>query len=266
MDRHESQLIRTLFDEQIRRRVENDEDTEVTATPHFVQRAALDDVGWSEISWTDLDTNNARRIIAERVEYFKDIGRKFAWRVFNDDHPKNLGTLLEDAGLTLAGSAELMIARVSEVDRRAELPQGTSLVNVNDVTGIDHFINVHEVVFGHDHSQLRTSLLRQLGSVPPRNELVIAMAEGLPVSSARVEFLASCDFASLWGGSTLFEWRGRGLYRAMVAYRASAAERRGYTYLSVTASSQSRGILEYLNFSPCGTVSTYDWKPATTSR
>jgi hypothetical protein len=39
------------------------------------------------------------------------------------------------------------------------------------------------------------------------------------------------EFATLWGGGTLPAWRSRGIYRAIVAYRANLALRRGFRYL-----------------------------------
>ena len=46
----------------------------------------------------------------------------------------------------------------------------------------------------------------------------------------------------LWGGGTLPAWRGRGIYRALVAYRAGLAASRGYRYLTVDASADSEPI------------------------
>ena len=58
----------------------------------------------------------------------------------------------------------------------------------------------------------------------------------------------SADFAGLFGGATLPEYRGRGLYRATVAARARLARERGYRYLYVDALPTSRPILERLGF------------------
>ena len=80
--------------------------------------------------------------------------------------------------------------------------------------------------------------------------IVVAMAGDEPVSSARVSFGAAADFAGLWGGGTLPQWRGRGIYRALVGYRARLAVARGYLYLQVDASPENRPILERLGF-PC---------------
>jgi len=57
--------------------------------------------------------------------------------------------------------------------------------------------------------------------------MVVAMAGDQPVCSARIEFLPGSSFASLWGGGTLASWRGQGIYRALIAYRARLAAARG---------------------------------------
>jgi GNAT superfamily N-acetyltransferase len=68
-------------------------------------------------------------------------------------------------------------------------------------------------------------------------------------------------FAGLWGGGTVEAHRGRGIYRALVAQRARAAVDRGYRYLQVDASSQSRPILERLGFHPLSTTTPYVYVP-----
>jgi hypothetical protein len=179
--------------------------------------------------------------------------------------PKDLCSRLERAGFRHDYTSELMIAKVADVLTDVDLPPGVSLFTENGPVGIDRLIEVHERVFGTDHSQLRRSLLAQFSSSPWLSELVVAMAEGGPVASSRVEFLPARDFASLWGGSTLLEWRGSGLFRAMVAHRAREAAKRGYQYLYVTASSESRPILERISFESLGPILTYAWQPVTPS-
>ena len=56
------------------------------------------------------------------------------------------------------------------------------------------------------------------------------------------------EFASLWGGGTVPAWRGRGVFRALVAHRAALAAARGCRYLQVDASDDSRPILQRLGF------------------
>ena len=70
------------------------------------------------------------------------------------------------------------------------------------------------------------ALLRRL-SRDDGMELWVAEADDQVVSAGRLEPVAGTDFAGIWGGSTLKEWRGRGIYRAMTAARARSALRIG---------------------------------------
>ena len=87
--------------------------------------------------------------------------------------------------------------------------------------------------------------------------MTVAMAGDLPVSGARMELHPGTDFASLWGGGTVAAWRGRGIYRALIAHRARIAAASGYRFLQVDASSQSRPILSRLGFAALSTTTPY---------
>lgn len=122
-------------------------------------------------------------------------------------------------------------------------------------------VRVHREVFGPDHSWLREELEARLGhqGSAPAGAAVVAMAGDRPVCSARVDFHHGTDFASLWGGGTLPEWRGRGSYRVLVAYRARLAARHNFRYLQVDASADSQPILERLGFVQLTTTTPYVW-------
>lgn len=90
---------------------------------------------------------------------------------------------------------------------------------------------------------------------------VVALHGAEPVGAARLELHAGTDFASLWGGGTVPGWRGRGVYRALVAFRARIAAARGFTYVQVDATAYSRPILERLGFAALGTTTPYVLKP-----
>ena len=77
---------------------------------------------------------------------------------------------------------------------------------------------------------------------------MVAIVDGQPVSGGRVDFEDGVEFAGLFGGITLPEYRGRGLYRATVAKRAELARERGYRWLYSDALPTSRPILERLGF------------------
>jgi GNAT superfamily N-acetyltransferase len=253
-------LILRLFDEQVRQGVADDTVNHFERTTRAVRHSAIGDLGWSEISWSHLDEHNADSEIKRQIEYFAAAEQDFVWKVYDSDLPQDLSSRLVAAGFREAGTSQLMIARVADVYQSVDLPPGVELVRANDPDGIDQLIDIHDQVFTREHPQLRRSLRAQMQRSPSRSEIVVVTAGGIPVASSRAELLPDHDFVGLWGGGTLPEWRGKGLYRAMVAHRAQVAMGRGYTYLYVTASPQSRPILESLNFQSFGSVTTYEWK------
>jgi ribosomal protein S18 acetylase RimI-like enzyme len=133
------------------------------------------------------------------------------------------------------------------------------LAAVTGQHGTDALVQVHDQVFGGDHSAAGETLLAALARQPPAAAAVVAMAGQAPVSAGRVEFHAGTDFASLWGGGTLPAWRGRGVFRSLVAFRAALASARGFRYLQVDASADSRPILRRLGFAELATTTPYTY-------
>ncbi len=155
-----------------------------------------------------------------------------------------------------------MVAEVGDVPADIRLPAGVTVRPVTTEADVGLLIGVHERVFGGDHSRLRQSMLTQLREAPDRTAMVLAMAGGEAVCSARAELPGGTEFASLWGGGTLPAWRGRGIYRALVAYRAGLAARLGYRYLTVDASADSEPILRRLGFRCLARTTPHRWAPA----
>ena len=86
---------------------------------------------------------------------------------------------------------------------------------------------------------------------------MVAFAGDVPISAGRVELPAGTDFASLWGGGTLPDWRRRGVFRSLVAHRAAIASAAGFRYLQVDAMPDSRPILKRLGFVELATTTPF---------
>jgi GNAT superfamily N-acetyltransferase len=226
-----------------------------------VVRHVADAHGWNGVLWSDLDEGDADAAIAEQVAYFTALGRDFEWKLYGHDLPRDLGQRLSDAGFTSEPQETLMIGEVSALTLDAQLPDGVRLLPATDRAGVDLVADVHEKAFGTDSSRLRARLLDQLAAEPDAVVAVVALAGDEPVSAARMELVPGTRFAGLWGGGTVEAWRGRGIYRALIAHRARIAADRGYRYLQVDASDQSRPILERLGFSPLTTTTPYVYEP-----
>ncbi|MFD0313098.1 GNAT family N-acetyltransferase [Streptomyces flavalbus] len=217
--------------------------------------------GWNGVLWSGLDPHSADAdvdaVIAEQVARYTALGHGFEWKLYGHDRPAGLARRLRAAGFTPEPAETLLVAETGDVPLDAEPPAGVRVVAVADAAGVDLVTRVHERAFGTDGAALRQQMLDRLAADPEGLLAVVALAGDEPVSAARMELVPGTPFAGLWGGGTVEGWRGRGLYRALVAHRARIAADRGYRYLQVDASDQSRPVLERLGFVPLTTTTPY---------
>jgi len=226
-----------------------------------VVRQISDEHGWNGVVWSDLDETSADKAIAEQVAYYTGLSREFEWKLYGHDLPFDLGERLRAAGFTPEPEETLMIAEVADLTLDADEPEGIRFLPVTDRAGVDLVADVHEKAFGTDGSRMRRQLLARLEDDPESIVAVVALAGDTPVSAARMELVPGTRFAGLWGGGTVEGWRGRGIYRALVAHRARAAVERGYRYLQVDALATSRPILERLGFEPLTITQPHVYQP-----
>ncbi|AXE23114.1 GNAT family N-acetyltransferase [Streptomyces globosus] len=218
--------------------------------------------GWNGVLWSDLDEHTADEAIAAQVAYFAGRGCGFEWKLYRHDRPAGLEGRLRAAGFTPEPAETVLVGRTEELAALpVEPPDGITLHAVADASGAGLLERVHTEAFGRRRPGLRELVGERLRGAPETIAAVVAMAGGVPVSAARMEMPPGSPFAGLWGGGTVPAWRGRGVYRLLVAHRARIAAARGIPYLHVDASAQSRPILERLGFHVLGTTVPYVWEP-----
>ncbi|MFJ4366382.1 GNAT family N-acetyltransferase [Streptomyces chartreusis] len=253
--------VLALFDRDMREGAQPDgPDARVERVGRIVRQVSSEH-GWNGVVWSDLDAAGADAAIAEQIAHFSGLGREFEWKLYGHDLPVDLGQRLRAAGFVGRPEETLMIGEVADLNLDAEPPEGVRILPVTDSAGVDLVAQVHERAFGTDGSRLRHQLLARLTADADTVVAVVALAGDTPVSAARMELVPGTRFAGLWGGGTVEGWRGRGIYRALVAHRARAAVDRGYRYLQVDAMSSSRPILERLGFEPLTTTTPYVYTP-----
>ncbi len=240
-------LLRT-FDEQVRRRPRPEPEGRAERDAHVVRVVAADAHGWNGVVWSDLDPRSADAAIAEQVRRFAQTGHPWEWKHYSYDEPADLPARLLAAGFTPEEPEALLVAEIAQLDLSAPAPAGIELRGATDAAAIDAVVGVHDEVFGEDHSSLRTLLRAALAHSPVPVTGVLALAGGVAVAAGRVEFAEGTQFASLWGGGTLPQWRRRGIFAALVAFRAGLAAARGYRYLQIDALPTSAPILRRLGF------------------
>jgi GNAT superfamily N-acetyltransferase len=201
-------------------------------------------------------------LIARQVRVFTERGERFEWKLHGHDRPPDLPQRLRTAGFVPEDEETVMIAPAEIVASPPSLPDGVSLREVTDQNDLDRVDALERAVWGDDHRPLSEALAAERDADPDGLTIIVAEGDATVVCASWVRFERGTDFATLWGGATLPAWRGRGIYRATVAYRATLAVERGFRYIEVDASSDSRPILERLGFLAATTTTPYVWSPA----
>ncbi len=251
--------VLAAFDEQIRRNPRPGADAAVEVESRVVRVVARGQ-GWSGVVWSDLTgpDDETAQIIAAQVARFEQLDKPWEWKLYSYDRPADLPDRLRRAALVPEPVEALLVAEIAGLElEEPRLLHGAQLVRVVDGDGIAAMVQVHDQVFGGDHAGIGPRILAGIEQEPSAVEAVLAVIDGTAVSSGRVEFHPGTDFASLWGGGTLPAFRGHGLFRALVSYRAALARDRGYRYLQVDASPDSRPILERMGFQMLATTTPY---------
>ncbi|WP_327419440.1 GNAT family N-acetyltransferase [Streptomyces sp. NBC_01233] len=261
MDLDELLKVRARYDAEERKGAQPDSAQARVERAGRVVRQSVPGLGWNGVLWSDLDEENADAEIAAQVAFFAERGcPEFEWKTYGYDGPADLGERLRAAGFVPEPPETLMAGRVAELAQLpVEPPEGITLRVVTDEAGVDLMMEVHAGAFGTERPRIRDHLLDQLRNKPECIAAVLAMAGDTPVSAARMEMRPGSAFAGLWGGGTIAQWRGRGIYRVLVAHRARLAAERGIPYLQVDASDDSRPILERLGFGVLGVTVPYTW-------
>ena len=251
------------FDEQMRHHPVESPGVRIEAEER-VTRTIGTDGSWTSVVWSRLTELDADEVIA--AEIARTVG-SFEWKLYSHDRPAGLPRRLRAAGLTPEPVEMLMVAEIADLDLPTAPPGGVRVQTVEDDAGVETMSRVHDEVFGPGTTYpgvieaVRTSLSRR----PRPIEAVVAWAADVAVSAGRVEFHEGTEFASLWGGGTLPEWRGRGVFRALVGHRAVLARDRGFRYLQVDALPTSRPILERMGFRPLAETTPWMYEPDATA-
>ncbi|MGW2676247.1 GNAT family N-acetyltransferase [Streptomyces sp. NPDC001436] len=261
MDLDELLKVRDRYDAEVRRGAAG---PRVERVGRVVRQSGPD--GWNGVLWSELDEETADAEIAAQVAHFGGRGQAggaaaFEWKLYSHDRPADLADRLAAAGFVPEPAETLLAARTADLaDLLVDPPEGITLLRVSDEAGVDLMMEAHTRAFGVERPRIKEAVLTQLREDPGSIEAVVAMAGSVPVSSARMDIRAGSAFAGLWGGGTDPAWRGRGIYRLLVAYRARIAAERGIPYLQVDASEDSRPILERLGFGVLGVTVPYIWQ------
>jgi GNAT superfamily N-acetyltransferase len=216
-------------------------------------------VGYRDLG--GLEGGDLDALIARQVAFFAQRGEPFEWKLHGHDLPRDLPERLRAAGFAPDPQETVMVAPVGAIAREVAPPAGVALRRATPGADLERIGELESRVWAREHVWLAAELSADLALAPEALVIVLAEAAGEVVSAAWMRLELGTPFARLYGGATLAEWRGRGIYRALVAQRAGLAARRGYRYLQVDASDDSRPILARLGFAAITTTTPFMWSP-----
>jgi GNAT superfamily N-acetyltransferase len=259
-----SQLLAS-YDAQVRARIPDPLPRGVTVERDGPLLRFLGAAGRGFVLYRDLDGLEGAdldELIARQVELFRERGEHFEWKLHAHDRPDDLPQRLQASGFSPEETETIVIAPVAEIAGEVRLPEGVALREVTSRTDFERIAELERAVWQDEGSSWLVDMLESERAVDPDAlTIVVAEAGGTVVCAAWIRFEGDTEFATLWGGATLPEWRRRGIYRATVVYRATLAADRGYRYLQTDASDDSRPILERLGFVAVTKTTPWVWSP-----
>jgi GNAT superfamily N-acetyltransferase len=216
-------------------------------------------VGYRELagrSGADLDA-----LIERTGAHFDARGEAFEWKWHSHDEPPDLADRLLAHGFVPEELETVLIGPAAELTEAPPLPAEVRIVEATAESDLRRVGELGSEVWDTDLSWLAEELIDRRRTDPDEVTVYAAEAAGRYVSAAWLSFNPGTEFAGLWGGATLPDWRGRGIYRALIGVRARLAVERGFRYLQVDASPDSEPILRRLGFTAITQTRPYVHQP-----
>ena len=213
------------------------------------------------IIYSKLDESNADAAIEEEIEHHRALGVKFEWKLYAHDTPADLMERLKRHGFEVGPHEAVLVLDLNDAPAWIDAPPTHEVVRLERVEQIGMFRNVAEAVFGKDYAMTSTQLADAIRAGDRGHLGYVGLCDGKPASIGRLYTDPASHFGGCYGGATLPHFRGRGVYRAVVAARARDAREMGAKYLLVDAMPTSRPILERLGFAHLTDTWPCEWAP-----
>jgi ribosomal protein S18 acetylase RimI-like enzyme len=252
MDRKE---VLELYDEEMRKQISPGPGSRIERAGTIVRE--IGEHSW--IAYSHLESAEAAAAVEREVALFRQLGKEVEWKLHDYDGPPELAALLESAGFAPDPPETLLILDLSNDPIPARTLHGATVERVVDLGGLREAVAVSRSAFAPEPGWDLSDYVGRLGD--PTMEVFIARIGGQVVSAGRLELPRGRSFASLWGGGTLPQYRGRGIYRELVWARTAFAKSKGYRYITVDARSSSLPILRQLRFEPLAEVVGWVLRP-----
>lgn len=210
------------------------------------------------ITWTDLDAETVDAVIGEQADLFRERRLGIGWKVYGHDQPADLGDRLVAHGFAADDPESIMVLDLGAIPADLASAQTRDIRPIREPADLMHAQAIARAVWNDEMLDLFAELAYLLEHHPDRLSVYVAWEDEKPVSAAWLQMPPTGRFASLWGGSTLADYRGRGLYTALLAMRVREAAARGYRFITVDAGPMSRPIVERFGFAELTSARDYN--------
>jgi hypothetical protein len=215
--------------------------------------------GMNVVSFTFANETRLDCVIGREVDYFTPMQQPFTWKVYDHDLLPSLKDKLASHGF--AGDndpAAVMVLDLRHAPDSLFQPRQSDIRRIDSIAGLQDIIHVLDRVWGGQHSWVNERLGMHL-NVPGYLSIYAAYVDDQPVSIAWTYFPRG-QFATLFAGSTIAEYRRQGLYTSLLATRLKEIRERGYRYALVETGAMSQPIVAKRGFQHLTTVYDCEWK------
>ncbi|MGP4079312.1 GNAT family N-acetyltransferase [Pseudalkalibacillus sp. R45] len=185
-------------------------------------------------------------------------GKPYSWWIGPDSAPEDLILKVESAGLE---HEDTYYGLVKAVDRWEKVDLPYSVRNVVDEDDVSHYVEVSAKIWGYDDATKETLVQQRLAylKVPGRRGgFLIVMDGDRAIGYAGYRFSSDGDAMYLSGTGVLPEYRGQGIYRALLSRRMELASSYGSNWIVTQARKDtSEPILRKLGFEEVGKYEVY---------
>lgn len=196
------------------------------------------------VTYRELDDPAAR--VSDVADLLAEEGsiRHAEWKTRTHDDAPGLEDALSAAGFVPEKAESVMLGEATALIG-TDPPPGVTVRQLTAPEDMRAALEMQDRVFGGAPraDSMLSSILRQQADGKPV-ELWAAEVDGRIVSAGRIDPIAATTFAGIWGGATLPEYRGRGIYRALTSARVRSAMSHGVRWIHSDSTEDSRPILE----------------------
>ncbi|WP_257348141.1 GNAT family N-acetyltransferase [Pseudalkalibacillus decolorationis] len=194
--------------------------------------------------------------VAKIYDFFGS--QPFSWWIGPDSLPEDLHQRVKGYGFKHHDSYFGLIKLVTSTEANDLRYEMREVVNEQDVRA---YINVSSNIWGYDKSTQEALIQQRLAYLnheERRSGLLIVLDSGSPVGYAGYRFSSDGQAMYLAGTGVLEEYRGQGIYRALLTARTQLAKEYGCEWLATQArEGTSEPILRKLGFEEIGIYQVY---------